>query len=250
MSFTPIPMASMPNSHDNIFVYGPPGCGKTLFAGGSQKRRMFYLNAENGYKTLKTWPGDAYGYYPKARLDLIVSTPIIKSMAEFVSAYQYLCANYRSFDLVVLDTATELAKTFMSDHLKKRNKILAEIQDWGVILGQLEWIFREIRALPMTKIVLAHENVKLNQATGFNTYGPQFQGAIRFDYAKHFDEIWRMTLVQQQVRDAAGNPTLLDHRLVQTSPDQNTEAKTRSNVLHPRELPQLDAMLDRMQGIA
>jgi hypothetical protein len=248
-SFQPIPMASMPLTHDNIFLYSAPGAGKTLFAAGSQKRRTFYFNVENGYKTILTWPGDPEGWFPKCRVDLIDSTPTIKTLDQWLAAWQYLCQNYQRYQVAVVDTATELAKVFMRDHLAKRGKLTAEQQDWGVVLTRLEWFFAEMRNLPMTKIVLAHENVKYNAQTGFNTFGPQFQGAIRFDYAKHFDEIWRLMLIQQQARAADNSIVTQTHRWIQTAPDQNTEGKTRSNALGFYELPQLDAMLLKMQGV-
>lgn len=249
MSFQPIPMANMPLTQDSIFVYGAPGSGKTLFAASSQKRKSFYFNVESGYKTILTWPGDSEQLYPKCRVDLIESTPPIKSLDQWLGAWSYLCSNYSRYQVAIVDTATELAKVFMADHIAKRNKVVPELQDWGVVLARLEWFFREMRNLPMTKIVLAHENVKYNNQTGFNTYGPQFQGAIRFDYSKHFDEIWRLMLVQQQARAADNSVVTVNHRWLQTSPDQNTEAKTRSNVLGFYELPRLDDMLLRMQGV-
>lgn len=248
MSFQPIPMQQMPLTHDNIFLYSGPGIGKTLFACGSQTRRTFYFNVENGYKTILKWPGDPMGMYPRCRLDLIDSTPVIKTLDQWIGAWTYLCQNHQRYQIAVVDTSTELAKVFMADHLEKKKRVLAEQQDWGFVLSRLEWFFREMRNLPMTKIVLAHENMKYNNATGFNTYGPQFQGAIRFDYAKHFDEIWRMMLTQQQTRAADNSIVTHTMRFIQTSPDMNTEGKTRSNSLAQYELPQLDAMLYKMQS--
>lgn len=249
MSFQPVPLAKMPITQDNIFVYGAPGSGKTLFALGSQKRRCFYFNIENGYKTAMTWPGDAQGYFPRCRTENIHSTPTIKDLDGMLRAWEYLCSHYSNYELAVVDTATELAKVIMADQLRRRGKMLAEQQDWGAVLMRLEWFMKEIRNLPITKIVLAHENVKYNPATGFNTYGPQFQGSIRFDYSKHFDEIWRLMLVQQQQRSADNSIVTTAHRWIQTAPDQNTEGKTRSNTLQFYELPQLDAMLLKMQGV-
>lgn len=248
-NFNIIPMDQMPVSHDNIFIYGPPGCGKTLFACGSQKRRTFYFNIENGYKTILTWKGDETGMYPPCNLGLIHSTPYIETYDQYLQAWEFLVRNYKNYDLMVLDTATELANTFMRDHLAKRNKMFAEIQDWGFVLSRLEFFFSKMRSLPMTKIVLAHEGMRENKNTGFNTYGPQFKGQARFEYAKHFDEIWRFLLVQQQMRDANNSVVYKTQRVLQISPDQNSEGKTRANALGTYEFPQLDAMLLKMQGI-
>lgn len=248
MSFAPILMSNMPISHDNVFIYGAPGCGKTVFAAGSQKRRTFYFNIENGYKSILTWRGDPASGYTGCRPELIHSTPVIKTLEGFLSAWDYLCKNHKNYEVMVFDTATEFAKVVMADNLKRRNKMIPEQQDWGVVQNRLEWLFREMRNLPLTKITLAHENVKVNPATQQFTFGPQFQGQIRFDYAKHFDEIWRFMLVQQQVRDASNSVQTVTHRLLQTAPDQNTEGKTRSNALAFFEYPILDALLYKMQG--
>lgn len=248
MAFSPILMSQMPLTQDNIFVYGAPGCGKTIFATNSQTRRTFYFNIENGFKSILTWKGDPALGFVACKPELIHSTPVIKTLDDFLRAWDYLCKNYRNYEIVVIDTATELGKVIMADQLRKKNKVLAEQQDWGAMQQRLEWLFREMRNLPMVKIVLAHENVKQDPLTGLTRFGPQFQGQIRFDYSKHFDEIWRFMLVQQQVRTADNGVATVSHRLIQTAPDQNTEGKTRSNALALFEYPQLDNLLHKMQN--
>lgn len=248
MSFAISNLSQMPMTRDNIFLYGDAGVGKSVFACSSQKRRTFVMNIEDGWKSARTWRGTPDGVFPPVQVPLIDVTSRIETGEHFLAAYNYLLQNHSKYQVVVMDTATELQKVLMRGLLKKRNKVIPEIQDWGMVLNQLEFFFAEMRKLPLTKIILGHEVSKFSPNTGFNMFSPSFQGAFKTDFARQFDEIWRIMMVQQQVRAADNSISTITHRWIQTSPDQNTVCKTRSNALAFYELPILDAMLLKMQG--
>lgn len=239
----------MPSTHDNIFIYADSGVGKTVFSCSSQKRRTLLFNIEDGWKSAKTWQGSPDGVFPPINHNLVHVTERIDSSDKFLAAYNYLLQNVRNYDLVVLDTATELQKVLIRDIINKRKKLIPEQQDWGMALSQMEFFFTQMRMLPLTKIVLAHEQLKYNPNTGYNEYGPSFQGAIRTDFARHFDEIWRLMLQQVQLKDEQNNVHNVTQRWMKIHPDQNSKGKTRANSLAPFEVPVLDNILFKIQGV-
>lgn len=203
------------------------------------------LNVDDGYKSAFTFKGDST--FPACDPSMVDVTDAVKDSAGFTAAYQYAVANISRYGIVVLDTATELAKNFLAESCGRRNRVQPEQQDWGFMLSRMDFVLRSLRQLPVTTIVLAHEGLKYNPNTGYNTYGPGFQGQLRHAYNAHFDEVWRMFMVRNQFTAPDGTTQTTDARWLQISPDMNVEGKTRANALHPVELPVLDSLLQRMQ---
>lgn len=248
MASGPVRLSDIQNTKWNMFCYAKAGAGKSVFAMSSQVMRTFVFDIDQGVSSGKHFNGTPDGIYQRCRTDMIDVWPDCKTADEFLTAYTWLLNNVRNYQLVVLDTATELQKVIVDDILVKKKQQVATLQDWGVALNKMEYIFRQMRRLPCHTLVLAHEHIKQDPETGKNVFNPAFQGQMKFEFAKHFDEVWRYLIFDQQVRQADNTILTTSHRYLQCKPDQFTEAKDRSDSLLQYELPILDQILMKMSG--
>ena len=194
----PISLASISLPKLTACVYGKAGAGKTVFALGGQRARTFVFDVDDGTFSAKAWRGD--GYFPGVRQDLVDVWPQIKSRDEFGRAFKWFMANYRYYGNVVLDTATELQKLFLQEIAEKAGHQIPAQQDWGVGLLVMDHLARTMRGLPLNVIWTCHETMGEEQLTRRLMFRPSFKGAFKEDYARHFDLVARVCLIDSQVK--------------------------------------------------
>lgn len=227
-------------------LYGPPGIGKTVFAAGSQQWRTLFLDVDQGRASAKTFKGNPELNIPPTRKDLVYRVKI-KSWDDMLEAVDYAEANTKFFDLVVIDTFTELQQLIATDLRQTENLDILRIPDWGVVLNRMEMLAQGLRNNNMHVLLTAHETVKFDEQEQRNMYMPRFQGSFKEVYSKHFSIVMRYVMWTDHDKATRTNTT---QRWIQCQRDQYTHARDRSNSLEFYELPMLDHIFGKyLQGI-
>lgn len=222
-------------------VYGGPGVGKTIFAGGSQYLRTFFFDIDKGMDSLASRKTDekliAVGLPPIKRENIDYET--IYTYADFESALSRFEREKDRFDLVVVDTWSELLKLILAQSKAKGKRVKAERDDWGIVLDSMEYLTRTFRDMRKHTILLSHEVVMFD-----GRIVPNFKGQYKADYAQAFSLIMRYFLVDESVVDPT-TQTLqtVTHRLLNCNREPLIDAKDRSSSLEKYEIPYLDNIL-------
>jgi len=237
----PISLDTPTEEFVHILIYGGPGVGKTVLAGGSQRLRTVIFDVDSGAVSLKTWP--------TIQRQLIKLWPVgpDSGKVDFMSGMEWLYAHQGSFDLVVIDTATELQKVLLAEITKAHKMVAPDQQCWGEILLMMENITRLFRVMKKHVIFLAHEVKDLDMATNRLMYMPSFQGQYGTQYAKHFDALGQYGIIDQQVKDPATSVISTKVvRFIRFQRNQFSDAKDRFNVLAEYETPDIDYLIGKM----
>jgi hypothetical protein len=173
----------------------------------------------------------------------------VTSYEDFVAGFDYLVNNIKTYQLAVVDTATELQQ-IMLDELRRAAKIdVASKREWGIVFTMMEHAIRQFRHLPIHVLWTAHESEKENEQFHRVMYQASFQGQFGgAHWPKHFSEIWRYCLFEQQVKlEGADNRIQsVTYRKLKCQRDQYTVAKDRSMGLEEFEDPNIDYLFDKM----
>jgi len=242
----PLSLATIQLPKITACLYGKAGVGKTVFACNSQSTRTFVFDIDDGTFSAKAWRGDPATWTPGTRQDLVDVWPRIKTRKEFEAAFGWFLQNHRRYGRVVLDTATELQNLFLQEIAEKAGHQIPAMQDWGVGLLVMEHLARVMRGLPLDVIWNCHEIIAEEATSRRLMFRPSFKGQFKESYAKHFDLIGRLCLVDHQVKAPDGTVHFTPQRFLQCRPNQYIEAKDRSNSLTEMEPPILDYVFGKM----
>lgn len=153
-----------------MFLYGPPGSGKTLFS--STAKDVIVGNIDEGLMTLAERGIDYTDIaHPEDLHELLM----------------HLRQPNHGYKTVVIDTLDELQKVFIASKLKKERKEQMALQDWGWLGEQLQKVLRAYRSLPMNVIFLCHSTTDTDHENGGMAEKPLLQGAIKDQVAGFFD---------------------------------------------------------------
>jgi hypothetical protein len=238
----PVSLGSITSPYIRILTYGGPGVGKSILAMSSQKRMTFAFDVDDGALS-------AHRYAIKNGRDPNwVHIWPVKSSDDFYKGFEWFTANIHRYQLVVVDTATELQQMLLEDARIAANLPIASKREWGMVFTGMENIMRSFRHLPVHVMWVAHETDKEDEYFRRIMYRPSFQGQFGTHCEKHFSEVWRYCLFEQQIRVEGPENRLetVTHRLLQCNRDQFSRAKDRSMSLDPFEPPELDYLLDKM----
>lgn len=238
----PISLAEYkPFTKYNMCIYGATGVGKTIFGASSKTMKTFIFDMEEGIDSASAHRG--------TNKDLVFFWDS-STKAKFMAGVKYLAANVGSFNLVVVDTATELSRIFMEDLVGGiENEKNSTQQQWGQLLKFLEAITRMFRALPCHVLYICHEIEFVDAAQNRLIFGPDFQGQFKRHYSKHFSLIARAFVHQTITIDPATNQQILTPvRLLNCQRDSCVQAKDRSQSLDKYEYTDygLDYLFQKM----
>lgn len=205
-------------------VYGKSGVGKTALACSSQQFRTFVFDVDSGIYTAKTF---------QRTVRANIHYEVIRSSDQFKEVYDWLVAHAQYYQLVVVDTATELQRIVLREYEEVRNKgIIPDQQVWGATLNWMEHYAREFRTLPFHVLWTCHEAGDKDSDSGRLYRRPNFQGAFAGHYLKHFTWAARYFIHSEPSRDQSGRIVSQEHqRWLQCQPDQMTDAKCRGGAL-------------------
>lgn len=237
---SPVNLNDPISSHAHGSVYGGPGVGKTILTCGSRRLRTFMFDVDNGRTSLQTWPGIDRG--------LVTVWPVSPETGkdDFFRGLDWLRKYDTYYDLVTIDTATELQKLILAEICRKNKQAYPDQRCWGEILLFMEEISRILRSWSKHVIFVCHEIQELDEESRRLMYQPSFQGSYQREYAKHFDFIWRYAIADRQVKDANGQVSVNVTRYLQTQRNQFCHAKDRYNALDMFETPDIDTMFGKM----
>jgi hypothetical protein len=242
----PLNLAQLTNPWIKMVIYGSTGVGKTVFCGQSQRYRTFIFDVDDGAFAAATWRGNPNLGIPGTRRDLVDVWPT-RSREDFQAGFDWLVKYQQHYGLAVVDTATELQRQILREVATRFKLETPDQRTWGVGLNAMEAIAASFRHLPMHVIWVCHEIEKDDPELHRTMYRPSFQGAFATAYAKHFTLIARYCLFDNIIRDANGAMIGTDtQRWLNCERDQTTHAKNRGGFLNKWELPNLDAIIDKM----
>lgn len=235
----PVKLSTLKSTYVSMVVYGGPGVGKTTFACGSTKYNIFLFDIDDGTASLRT--------NPAIKQDNIYVKPC-KTFTDFLDGLRYLQANIQHFQVVVIDTATELQRIILAE-IKEKKKGDGR-QQWGETLDMMEALTRTFKGLNAHRIFTAHEIEDRNNENQATVYKAAFQGQYGQNniYSKHFDIVMRQFVVDITSKDEAGQNVTTTHRYLNCQRDERTYCKDRLNVLQKYEHPEFDGIFDRIEA--
>lgn len=243
----PLNLAELKQPWIKSVIYGGTGVGKTVFCCQSQQFKTFVFDVDDGAYAASTWLGNPAMGAPATRRDLVDVWPV-RSRQEFVAGFDYLTRRADQYQLVVVDTATELQRVVMREVTRGA---LPDQQAWGKGLNAMEELTTMFRHLNMHVIFAAHEIEKEDQELRRLMFRPSFQGAFGSTYARHFSLIARYCLIDTLTLDqngvVVGTGTA---RWLNCERDQVTHAKNRGGGLDKWEPPVLDYIINKMVAAA
>lgn len=228
----------------NAIVYGRPGSGKTTFA-ATGPTPILFLDCDQGLLSLRN-PRPEIVKELDLKLDEIYFEPVqrIEDVYTLIRRIdQETTAQPGYWGTVVLDNLTELQRVFITDLLRKADRALPKIQDWGMVLLEMEKVVRMLRNLSVNTVFIAHE-----RETEFGI-GPALSGRIEEELPGYVDLMARLTCVENEV-DVGGKKVLQVKRKLRCREliSQKVSAKSRSSRLGDWEEANLSKLIMKSQG--
>lgn len=228
-----------------LFLYGPPGVGKSIMACTSQHMRTVVLDVDMGAKSVKNHIL-RYGL----RQDLLTHYPC-PTAQDFDAAMAWLIQNVTRFDLVVIDTFSELQRLTLKMLAENARRVINDQKDWGFALNRMDWYSSTLRAMPVHVAILCHDAYRYDEDLKRDVWRPDMRGqfAQNGGFAKHFDEIGRVvSMYVDGPPGADGQPTKQVMRAVQFGPDPGIIHKDRSGNLSQYEYAHIDSLVARVSA--
>jgi phage nucleotide-binding protein len=178
----------------NLLVYGPPGVGKTWFAGTAEDslntNPVLFLDVEGGTLTLRK------------RKDLDVVR--VRGTEDLVDIHNKLKAeNNGYYKTVVIDSLTELQKLdmagIMRELVSRRPDLDEDVpsqREWGKSIEHMRRIVRAYRDLEMNTIFTCLVIVDKDD-NGTVTYTPSLPGKLKMEISGFVDVVGYMTTAQE-----------------------------------------------------
>ncbi len=226
--------------HWKLLIYGPPGVGKTRFGALSRQYRTFVIDVDDGINS-------ATAGRIKAGLPLeTVTFWNVKTTADFDLAIKWYLNNVRYFDLIVVDSFTELHQLILKETQDTTKRLTLDERGWGTVRTMSTNLTYWFKHLPSHVLFTAHEINKHDSTLGREVWRPAFDGRFAFEYAKHLDVIGRyQVMFAPGPAGPDGKPTQQLVRAINFGPTPFAHYKDRSDMLAEWEYPDIDTILGK-----
>lgn len=191
-----------PTDHKiRALIYGPAGCGKTVFAGTAPK--AIYASAEGGLLSIA---------------DKAPEYVDIKTLKDLRDLLSFLKTQKHSYETVVIDSITEINEIIKSKLEDKREGGQLQLQDWGVLAREITDILRSFRDLPMNVVFIAQE-AYITDEDKIKKVVPSLNGKAATGIAYYMDIVGYVNIENDGTR------------WIQTSSDKKLLTKDRSKMI-------------------
>ncbi len=221
-----------------ILVYSGAGFGKTVLTATAPQPLL--ISAESGVLSLsrtnlvrlfgENCPGITYD----------IPTVEIKTMMDLIEIYNWVNQNKHKgqFKTVCLDSITEIAEVVLAN---LKIGVKDPRQAYGELIDQMLKTIKDFRDLQGINVYMSCKMEKIkDEANGSLIFGPSMPGSkLGPQLPFLFDEVFRLTIINDQ----QGNP----HRVLQTQPTMQHDAKDRSGALAPLEIPNLTHIINKIK---
>ena len=216
------------NRAPHILIYGPAGCGKTALA--SQASGGYMLDFDDGMLTAKNLIDQFTPLRHAIEFDTFSDTNPSRPKA-------WLAAKRKIFeiraacdkgvwkdDALILDSLTKMGMICYNQIVSQLGRSVGKVQlqDWGMMVGEMRNILQIVLRIPHLVIMTAHETFI---EVGTETYiKPKALGKkLPEELPPLFDEVWRMKAKRKAQHK-------VDYT-VDWFPSENVDVRTRSGVL-------------------
>jgi hypothetical protein len=220
-----------------IMVYSGSGMGKTSLV--ATLPRPIMLSAESGALCLR--PQNIARMFGADNPQITYDIPIIviNNLDDMRKSYQWLLQNPTHFDSIALDSISEIAEVVLADEMKK-------CKDGRIfhpaMVNEMIQLVKGFRDFPQKHVYFSAKAAPIkNELTGAVLYGIQMPGnklSPQLPYL--FDEMYYLGVKKA--------PDGSSFRFLQTQPDFQFDAKSRSGALAPIEVPNLTHIINKILG--
>lgn len=206
-----------------ILTYGFSGAGKTSLIATLPKPVV--LSAEGGLLSI----ADADLPYVE-----------ISDMETLIEAYQWATQSgeAKSFDSIALDSISEIAEVVLNAEKKKTKD---PRQAYGALIEQMQDLIRAFRDISGKHVYFTAKCEQQKDEQGRMLYSPSMPGArLGQQIGYFFDEVFALRVEKNEEGQNV--------RALQCDTDGLWQAKDRSGKLDPWEMPDLGAVIQKIQG--
>jgi len=219
-------MAPGPPKYLTVLVYGPPGSGKTWFAGTFPN--TLFIDCQGGLLTVRK--KNVAFIRPRSYVELLQAT---------------IAENVAEFETIALDTATEAARIVMDSTLTVsgvRIRELPQLQDWMQTIERVRQFFRKLLDLDEHVVVTCEEAIIKDEDTGRVIAGPSLPGKLTHEAGALFDCVFHL-------RNVFNQTTKTKQRVILTEPEgMYQQVKDRTGVLEKLEVPDFQVIWKKLQS--
>lgn len=229
-----------------LLLYGAPGVGKTRTScidarGILTPGPVVFGNSEGGIMSIR----DLDSHVQVANLKPDEEDPR-DGVDKLHDLFSLLSKPGHRFKTLVLDSGTDLQKTFLRRVCKERRREVPELKEWQIAQTKMLNALLQFRDLSMNVIFVTLRGENKDEITGAISYKPQLPGGLSAEACGLFDEVAYMDVMT--VTDPNNEGQTVQRRVWYMHPTEKFYAKDRSGSLAAVEPASFAYMYEKIYG--